>query len=220
MGHAVTTSLAGRTADPLLPLGEIRIGGFGGAEGLAAYLHSHQVERLIDATHPYAGQISRNAVAAAQAAGVPLLRYMRPQWEQPTGAEWITVEGWSKAAASLPCGSSVLLTTGHGGLEAFLAREDCRFVVRVIEAPQFSLPSHAKLLQARAPFWLQDELQLMERERITHLVAKNSGGRQTAAKLEAAQQLGVEVIMIARPFYEPAREVSNINAAIAALALG
>ncbi|MDB5614207.1 MAG: cobalt-precorrin-6A reductase [Devosia sp.] len=218
-GHDVITSLAGRTQDPMLPQGGLRMGKFGGVPGLAAYLRAADVEHMIDATHPYAGQISINAVAAAQAVNLPLLRLMRPAWEQQVGDEWVTVETAAEAAACLPPNAGVLLTTGHTGLEHFIARDDCRFVVRTIEAPTQDLPRHASLLQTRPPYGVIDEMVLMEREGITHLVTKNSGGRQTAPKLEAARRLGVKVIMIARPGYGPANEVASVDGAITALGL-
>ncbi|WP_193336793.1 cobalt-precorrin-6A reductase [Devosia beringensis] len=219
LGHAVTSSLAGRTQAPILPAGAVRVGGFGGASGLGAFLRSAGIERLVDATHPYAGTISRNAVAAAQESGVPLVRLMRPAWEQSEGADWTIVESAAEAAAIVPDGTNVLLTTGHTGLEAFFERSDCRFVVRLIEAPALPVPAYAKLLQRRPPYGLEDEIDLLERERITHLVSKNSGGAQTVAKLEAARRLGVKVIMIARPAYGPAIEVSSVEDAITALEL-
>ncbi|KKB85625.1 hypothetical protein VW29_06535 [Devosia limi DSM 17137] len=219
-GHEVITSLAGRTSGPMLPAGSVRIGSFGGIAGLVAYLHIAGIERLVDATHPYAEQMSANAVAAAQSSGVPLVRYMRPAWVQPMDAHWQIVGTPAEAAASLPANAVALLTTGHAGLDIFLARDDCHFVVRVIEPPEFEVPRHARLLLSRPPYSLNDEMALMEREGITHLVTKNSGGGQTAAKLEAAQRLGVTVVMIARPSYGPAREVADIDAAIAALEVG
>ena len=218
-GHDVITSLAGRTQDPKLPKGGLRMGKFGGIPGLSAYLRAAGIERLVDATHPFAGMMSINAVAAAQATGVPLVRYMRPPWEQQVGDQWIIVETAAEAAAALPPNSDVLLTTGHTGLEHFLERDDCRFLVRTIEAPEMDLPRHASLLQARPPYTLESELALISREGITHLVSKNSGGGQTKAKLEAARRLGIKVIMIARPAYGPATDVANTDAAIRALAL-
>lgn len=219
LGHAVTSSLAGRTQNPTLPTGAVRLGGFGGASGLADYLGSEGIERLVDATHPYAGTMSANAVAAAAASGVPLVRYMRPGWDQPEGADWTHVTTATEAAAALPAGARVLLTTGHTGLAEFVGRSDCCLLVRLIEAPAMTMPPHARLLQDRPPYDLAAETALLEREKITHLVTKNSGGRQTMAKLEAAQQMDVKVIMIARPAYGPALEVSSVEAAITALAL-
>lgn len=219
LGHDVTSSLAGRTQDPKLPEGGLRMGKFGGVTGLSAYLRAAHIDRLVDATHPYAGQMSINASAAAQATGVPLVRYMRPEWSQQVGDDWITVATTAEAAAALPPNADVLLTTGHAGLEQFLERDDCQFVVRLIETPTMPIPHYATLLQTRPPYSLSDEIALMEREEITHLVTKNSGGAQTSAKLEAARRLGVKVIMIARPAYGPALEVASLDEAIAALKL-
>lgn len=217
LGHEVVTSLAGRTQSPNLPAGTLRMGGFGGIAGLASYLRAAGIERMVDATHPYAGQISRHAVAAARESGVRLVRYMRPEWEQPLGANWIMVDSLAEAARSLPPGARALLTTGQGGLEHFAERDDCHFVLRTIEAPAMALPAHMKLLQARPPYGLTDEKALMDGRKITHLITKNSGGEQTAAKLEAARELGIRVIMVARPAYGPALEVDSVEAAIAAL---
>ncbi len=217
MGHKVTTSLAGRTQDPILPEGGLRMGPFGGIAGLNAYLRAAKVDRLIDATHPYAGQISVNAVAAAALTGIKLVRYMRKPWTQKPGQNWTIAGTAQEAADSLPSSATVLLTTGHAGLETYLERDDCFFLVRVIEAPGMDLPRHAQILQTRPPYNVEDEMALMRRHEITHLISKNSGGAQTSAKLDAAQQAGVRVIMIARPHYGPALEVDSIEAALSAL---
>lgn len=219
-GHSVITSLAGRTSDPMLPKGDLRMGKFGGIPGLAAYLRAAHIDRVVDATHPYAGLISINAVAASKATGIALLRYMRPAWVQQDGANWITVETVAEAAAALPRNADALLTTGHMGLELFMQRDDCEFVVRLIEPPEIDLPDNAKLVLSRPPHSVEDEARLMQREGITHLVTKNSGGAQTTAKLAAAQRLGVQIIMIARPVYGPAVEVSSVDEAVTALQLG
>jgi precorrin-6A/cobalt-precorrin-6A reductase len=220
LGHEVTTSLAGRTRDPILPEGELRIGPFGGADGLATYLRANHIDRLVDATHPFAGQISRNASAAAAQAAIPLVRYMRRPWSPPPGADWLQVGSFAEAAEALPGASNVLLTTGHAGLELFVQREDCHFVVRLIEAPDMTVPPHAKLLLMRPPYTLEDESTLLAGERISHLVTKNSGGSQTAAKLEAARRQGVKVVMIGRPTYGPAVEAESVDSAIEKLSLG
>lgn len=220
LGHAVTTSLAGRTSQPALPPGELRVGKFGGVPGLVGYLKAMRFERLVDATHPYAGLISVNAVAAARQTGIPLVRFMRPAWPEPEGANWRHVGSLEAAAGALPSGATALLTTGHEGLDLLLARDDCRLLVRLIEPPGQALPRHARLLLSRPPYTLPDELALFAREGITHLVTKNSGGDQTAAKLEAARQAGAQVIMIARPVYGPAREVGSVDEAVAALVSG
>lgn len=219
LGHDVITSLAGRTQDPILPEGGIRMGPFGGIPGLCAYLRAAKVDRLVDATHPYAGLISINAVAAAKATGVRLIRYMRPEWEPQPGQSWTHVSSVQEAADALPAGANVLLTTGHTGLETFLERSDCRIHVRVIQTPDMDLPRHAELILSRPPYDLDGEKALLRRHGITHLVSKNSGGAQTEAKLEAARQMGVEVIMIARPTYGPALEVASVEEALEALEL-
>lgn len=217
MGHDVTTSLAGRTQDPILPKGGLRMGKFGGIPGLCAYLRAARIDRLVDATHPYAGLISANAVAASRKTGIKLVRYMRPAWVPGPGDSWTVVDTATEAAASLPPNAEVLLTTGHMDLGVFLERDDCRFFVRLIEAPEMDLPRHASLLQSRPPYGLAEEMALLERYRITHLVTKNSGGEQTRAKLDAARELGVRVIMIARPVYGPAHEVDSVDGALAAI---
>lgn len=216
-GHEVITSLAGRTQDPILPKGGIRMGGFGGVPGLSAYLRAAHIELLVDATHPYAGLISVNAVAAADTSGIPLIRLMRPPWTSEAGEDWTILDSAQAAADALPSDARVLLTTGHAGLSTYLERYDCQFFVRLIEAPDFALPRHAELLQTRPPYTSASEVALMRRHEISHLISKNSGGGQTSAKLEAARQLGVKVFMLARPIYGPAREVDSVEAALAAI---
>jgi precorrin-6A/cobalt-precorrin-6A reductase len=217
LGHAVTTSLAGRTRDPALPAGHLRVGKFGGIPGLVGYLAAMRFDRLVDATHPYAGLISVNAVAASRQTGIPLVRYMRPPWLEPPGAHWRHVPNLEAAAVALPAGASVLVTTGHEGLAALLARNDCRLLVRLIEPPPEPLPPHARLLLSRPPHSLEAEHALFAREAITHLVTKNSGGETTAAKLEAARLGGAEIVMVARPAYGPATEVGTVDEAVAAI---
>jgi precorrin-6A/cobalt-precorrin-6A reductase len=216
-GHAVTSSLAGRTRDPLLPKGEVRVGGFGGVPGLVLYLRAQGFDYLVDATHPYAGQMSTHAVAAAEATGTPLLRLMRPAWREPEAAPWIHVRDIEEAAHALPADAHVLVTSGHAGLATLMHRSDCCFLVRLIEPPAEALPAYANLLIDRPPYTIDEEAALLEREAITHLISKNSGGAQTAAKLEAARQRNVRVVMIDRPDVPPAPEVASVAEAIAAL---
>lgn len=220
LGHEVTSSLAGRTQDPILPEGNVRSGGFGGVSGLIAFLRAEGIERLVDATHPYARTISMNALAASEASGVKLVRFMRPAWTPAAGESWIVANSAREAVAALPAGAKVLLTTGHADLETYLERSDCFFLVRVIEAPGFPLPGHATLIRSRPPYALDEEHDLMVRHGVTHLVTKNSGGSQTRAKLNAARQAGIRIVMIARPIYGPALEVDSIAAALAALDIG
>jgi precorrin-6A/cobalt-precorrin-6A reductase len=216
-GHEVITSLAGRTSDPLLPDGATRIGGFGGIPGLVAYLTENHINYLIDATHPYAGLISINAQAAASRSEIPLLRLMRAPWVEPPGTRWIHMADLAGAATALPAGAHAFLTTGQHAIDIALRRDDCTFLIRLIERPEVPVPANATIMYDRPPFSVEGELALFRRHHITHLVTKNSGGNQTSAKLEAARQLGIPVIMVARPGYSPAREVATIEDALAVI---
>jgi precorrin-6A/cobalt-precorrin-6A reductase len=218
-GHDVTLSYAGRTTEPIPPKSHVRVGGFGGAKGLSDFVLANGIERLVDATHPHSVQIAGNAVEAARITGVPLVRLSRPEWPEPQYAFWHHVQSVEEAAAGLPAGARVLLTVGHRGLDTFLTRSDCSFLVRSIEPPERPLPGHAHSLLQRPPFFVGAETELMRSRGITHLVTKNSGGVQTEAKLRAAQELRVAVVMIARPQLPPAKEVPTVGRAIAALRL-
>lgn len=216
-GHEVMTSLAGRTTNPVLPDGETRIGGFGGIPGLAAYLVENRIEYLVDATHPYAGMISANALAAASRSEIPLLRLMRAPWPEPADAPWIHVADLAGAATALPAGARVLLTTGQHSIDIAARRDDCNFLIRLIERPDGPVPPNATIMLERPPYTLEGELALFRGQGITHLVSKNSGSDQTAAKLEAARLLKIQVIMVARPGYSPAPEVTTVAAVLAAI---
>jgi precorrin-6A/cobalt-precorrin-6A reductase len=216
LGHDVMTSLAGRTRQPAMPAGQLRVGKFGGIPGLAGYLRAARIERLVDATHPYAGLISVNAVGASQASGVPLVRYMRPPWDEPSGAEWMHVPTVGAAAAALPSNANVFITTGHEGLERFVARDDCRMIARLIEPPAIEL-GHIWWLEDTPPYSLESERAVFAKYGFTHLVTKNSGGDATRAKLDVARERGVQVIMVARPVYGPAREVGSVEEAVTAV---
>jgi precorrin-6A/cobalt-precorrin-6A reductase len=161
--------------------------------------------------------MSTHAVAAAEATGTPLLRLARPAWSEPSDAPWSHVSNMEEAAQALPAGARVLVTSGHAELAMLLRRNDCSFLIRLIEAPAEPLPDHARLLLDRPPYDIDRETALLTNEAITHLVSKNSGGGQTAAKLEAARQLHVRVVMIDRPANPPAREVASIAEALAVL---
>lgn len=216
-GHRVTSSLAGRTATPLLPEGEVRIGGFGGPDGLARWIVAHRIDLVIDATHPYAAKISANAVAACAATRARLIRIERPVWEPPEGAGWTEVADMGAAARAFPGGARVLLTIGRQELEAFHHRTDCSFLARVIDPPS-DAPQGWLILAARGPFALEDEMALMRAHPITHLVSKNSGGEQTHAKIEAAAQLGIDVVMVTRPRLPPAETVRSADEVLGRLA--
>ena len=157
-----------------------------------------------------------NAVAASQASGVPLVRYMRPQWVEPEGAGWIHVPTVRAAAEALPVGANVFVTTGHEGLEHFVARNDCKMVARLIEPPSIDL-GHVWWLEDAPPYSIEDERKVFEKYEFTHLVTKNSGGAATWPKMVVARERGVQVIVVARPVYGPAVEVGSVDEAVAAV---
>ena len=195
----IITSLAGRTKEPKPVLGEVRIGGFGGAEGLADYLRAEGVTRLVDATHPFARQISRNAKRAAQTAEVRLETRMRPPWKKQDGDNWIDVASLEDACDAIPPDARVLLALGSQHIAPFAVRPDVHFLVRMIDPPAtpLTLPDH-ELLLSRPGTTIDEEAALMKTHAITHIVCRNSGGDGAYAKIEAARNLGLPVIMIGR----------------------
>jgi len=198
-GLSVTTSLAGRTTAPAKLEGEVRIGGFGGTDGLARFLVDEGFDLLVDATHPFASVMRWHAVEAAASTGVPTIRLERPEWAPVDGDDWRMVESLDAAAGALGEFGRVFLTTGRLELEPF---ERCRstwFLIRSIDPPERMPLNNAKVVLARPPFSIDDELQTLFRHRIEAIVTKNSGGEATAAKLAAARQLDVPVVMVERP---------------------
>ncbi|MFN4143494.1 cobalt-precorrin-6A reductase [Aestuariivirga sp.] len=199
-GFDVTSSLAGVTTAPRLPEGSVRRGGFGGVEGLLTYLSGEGIALVIDATHPFATQISAHAHEACRRLGLPLLRLERPAWEPAGDAPWRSVRSAEEAVTVLPAGARALVTIGRKDIAPFLARSDISGVVRMIEMPrEEAIPSGWTLLLERPPFSREAEMALMRGHAISHLVSKNSGGGEMAPKIEAAAALGIPVIMIARP---------------------
>ncbi|MCX5280324.1 cobalt-precorrin-6A reductase [Streptomyces sp. NBC_00198] len=199
-GVQVTTSLAGRVARPGAVEGDVRTGGFGGADGLARWLREHRVDVLVDATHPFASGITANAARAATATGVPAVVLRRPGWQAGPGDRWHEAGSLTEAAALLPgLGRRVFLTTGRLGLAAFAHLSGPRFLVRSVEAPDPPLPPDTEVLLARGPFTLDDERALLLRHRIDVLVTKDSGGAATSAKLTAARDLALPVVVVRRP---------------------
>ncbi|WP_020084377.1 cobalt-precorrin-6A reductase [Hyphomicrobium zavarzinii] len=198
---APTLSLAGRTKAPATPGIAVRIGGFGGAEGLAQWLAQSKTEAVIDATHPFAAQISANANAATIQAGIPLCTVIRPPWQPVAGDRWQTVKTVEDAADSLgKTPRRVFLSIGRQTIGAFTRAPHHTYLARLIEPPDTApLPPLLTLLQHRGPFDLASEIALLRSERIDVVVSKNSGGSATYAKIEAARTLGLPVIMIARP---------------------
>jgi precorrin-6A/cobalt-precorrin-6A reductase len=209
------SSLAGRVAEPVLPAGEVRIGGFGGEAGLADWLTSERIAAVIDATHPFAARISRSAAGAASASGVPILALRRPGWVEEPGRGWQRVPSLSAAAAALRgLGERVLLTTGRTDLAPFAPLDEHWFLIRSIDPPSPPLPARHQILLARGPFSVPDEVALMLDHRIAVLVTKDSGGPLTEAKLTAAGQLGLPVVLVDRPAFPEIETVKTVEAAV------
>lgn len=198
----VTSSLAGRVAEPRLPEGDIRVGGFGGPDGLARWLTEHDVRAVVDATHPFARRISDSAATATATARVPVLRLERPGWQPGEGDDWHWVDTLADAARLLPeLGARALLTTGRQGLAEFAAL-DMWLLARCVDPPDESdgpLPPRLEVTLSRGPYRVADESELLRRHRIDVLVTKDSGGDMTAAKLRAAREARLPVVVVRRP---------------------
>jgi precorrin-6A/cobalt-precorrin-6A reductase len=205
---AIVSSLAGRVAAPTLPPGTVRIGGFGGVDGLAAYLAAERIGAVVDATHPFAARMSVHAAEACRRAGVPLLAFVRPAWAPGSGDRWQPVADMAAAAAL--CRGRVFLTVGRQEL-AWFAGSDAWFLIRSIDPPDGPLPQAHELVLARGPFGLADEIDLMRAHRIDMIVSKNSGGPATYAKIEAARALGLPVVMVERPARPAADEARSLD---------
>lgn len=215
----MTLSLAGRTAAPVRQPVPVRVGGFGGAEGLARHLAEQRIDLLVDATHPYAARISANAAAAAQIAGVPLLALRRPAWEAVEGDLWTLVESAQAAAAAIgDAPRRVFLALGRQELGPFEAAPQHAYLVRSVDPvePPLAVPDATYLLD-RGPFREEDEAALLAKHRIDAIVAKNSGGSATYGKIAAARRLGIEVMLIHRPDLPPANAVASVAEAEAAV---
>jgi len=194
-------SMAGRTSDPRpLPI-PTRIGGFGGVEGLARFLREERIEAVVDATHPFAAVMSRNAAEACAETRVPLLALRRPEWARQEGDRWIEVPSMEKAVHALgEAPRRVFLTVGRLELPPFAAAPQHSYLVRTIEPIGDALPvPNVLAIQHRAPFDEVAERALMERERVEMVVTKNSGGPATYPKIAAARSLGLPVVVVARP---------------------
>lgn len=208
------TSLAGRTQNPVLPMGDVRIGGFGGINGLIAYLEQEKIDLLIDATHPYAFNISQNAIAAAKAAGIAHLRLERPKWLCEPGDNWINAHDETNAALRIPSGERVLLALGRQHIAPFAKRDDVHFILRMIDPPQVSLPQAHEIVLAKPGDYAAEKRFLFDK-RIGLIVCRNSGGARSFEKIRVARDLALPVIMIARPPYQGAKTVSSADEAVA-----
>ena len=214
-GVEVISSLAGRVPDPALPVGEVRIGGFGGVDGLRRWLIDSKVDAVVDATHPYAATITAHAAEACRALRIPHLVLTRPAW--PSGQAIIVDSDMEAAKAVQDNGfKRVFLTTGRSGVEAFKT-VDAWFLIRAVTAPDPpTLPPRHELVLSRGPYHYDDEYALLAEHRIDCLVTKNSGGDMTRPKLEAAMALDVPVVMVDRPaLAEGVTTVSTVEDAAA-----
>ncbi|WP_191248377.1 cobalt-precorrin-6A reductase [Amycolatopsis deserti] len=214
-GVAVTSSLAGRVANPRLPVGEVRVGGFGGPDGLARWLTEHGTAAVVDATHPFAERIGASAVAATSKTNVPLLRLQRPGWQQGPGDDWHWVDTLDEATAvAETLGERIFLTSGRQGLSAFARCTRPYFLARCVDPPEPPLPPRLEVLLDRGPYTVEGETALLREHRIDVLVTKDSGGAMTTAKLVAARQEGVPVVVVRRPPRPPAHTVADVAAAL------
>ncbi len=216
-GHAVITSLAGRTIEPRRPQGEVRVGGFGGASGLADYLGTARIDAVIDATHPYAAAISAHAVEASVSADRPLLRFERAPWQPEKGDRWIVVDTLAAAATVAPeLGKRAFLTIGVKELGSFAGIDTVWFLVRLVDRPPEPLAlKHHELILSRGPFKAAGEADLLRRHRIDLVIAKNSGGESTYGKIVAARELSLPVLLLRRPVLPAAKAVTAMADAIA-----
>lgn len=219
-GVDILSSLAGRTQLPRLPSAHTRTGGFGGVAGLIAYLQAQQIDLLVDATHPFAAQISFNAAEAATALGLPRLMLTRPAWPQTAGDTWIEVNSPAAAAAVLPqLAPRIFLAIGRQSLAPFAGLTDRWFLMRMVDPPlpKAVLPP-GQVLLARGPFSLEDEKSLFRQYEVGAIVSKNSGGLATYAKIMAARELSLPVVMIQRPPAPSGQQVETLTEAVAWIA--
>ena len=211
----VVSSLAGRVISPRMPAGQVRVGGFGGAAGLASWIDAHGIRAVIDATHPFAATISWNA-AAATASHVPLLALRRTAWVPGEGDRWHDANSLEDAALMLPeLGRRHFLTIGRQGVSSFADVVDAWFLVRSVDPPEEPTPQQMELLLDRGPYSLDAEIALMRGRRVGTVITKNSGGEATSAKLAGARELGLPVVMVRRPATPGGvPEVADVDSAV------
>lgn len=217
--YAPVLSLAGRTSAPRRAPVPTRVGGFGGVAGLARWLAEQSTDVVIDATHPFAARISQNAVQAAEQVGIPIITILRPPWTPVASDTWVPVPTMAAAVVRLGVDPQrVWLTIGGNELAAFRDAPQHDYLIRAVEPPPpVALPPRHRVILARGPFELAEELNLLEAERIDVLVTKNSGGAATAQKLAAARVRGLPVIMVERPVKAARITVGDVDAALALL---
>lgn len=209
----IVSSLAGRVPDPALPVGPVRIGGFGGVEGLRQWLRNERIDAVVDATHPFAATMTAHAARACAELRVPHLVLARPPWD-PGSATVVASDTAAAKEVAARRYSRVFLTTGRSGAAAF-ADSDAWFLIRAVTAPDHTaMPRHHRLLLSRGPYRYDDEVKILAQHRIDALVTKNSGGEMTRGKVDAAAALRIPVVMVERPpLPEGVRTVGSVAAA-------
>lgn len=213
------SSFAGRVSCPKYPIGVVRVGGFGGIEGLISYLTMESISVVVDATHPFAVGISRNTEVACARLGLPLIALVRPTWQKQKDDLWHEVTTYVDAADFVnKKRGRVFLSIGRQEVGSFAACDDAWFLIRAIEAPTGQLPQHHEILLQRGPFDLKEELQLLRDYSIDHIVSKNSGGSGTYTKIEAARLLEIPVVMVERPIKHTVPAVGTVCEVVAELA--
>ncbi|MGB3441533.1 MAG: cobalt-precorrin-6A reductase [Actinophytocola sp.] len=213
-GTRVVSTLAGRVRQPRLTAGEVRVGGFGGPQGLADWFAAEKVTAIVDATHPFAERISAAAAKAARYAGLPLVLLRRPGWTPAAGDDWHWADSLAEAAAMIPgLGRRVFLTIGRQGLAAF-ARSDRWFLIRCADPPGLPLPAGKELILSSGPYTVDGERDLMTTHDIDLLVTKDSGGGHAAAKLTVARELHLPVVMVRRPTPPDVPIVATVDEAL------
>ncbi|MEQ1709967.1 MAG: cobalt-precorrin-6A reductase [Hyphomicrobium sp.] len=210
-------SYAGRTRVPVDQPLPVRTGGFGGPDGLARTIRDEGITHVVDATHPFAGMMSRNAVAACAAAETPLIALVRAPWRERDGDRWITVPDLEAAANALPdTATTVFLAIGRQHLECFAAKPQHRYLLRFVDEPDRPLPlPNSEAIVARGPFTEEGDIELMHAKSVAWVVTRNSGGAGARAKIDAARRLGLPVIMISRPEMPERKCAASVDAVMA-----
>lgn len=211
-GHAVTSSLAGATRSPKALAGQVRSGGFGGDAGFEAWLLQHQPDAVIDATHPFAARVSTRSARICAELGMKYLQLLRPPWPVHLELRQHEVETVAEARKLVPSGSVVFLATGRQTLENFAAFSDCHLICRQIDPPDGPFPfANGTFLVGRPPFSVADEVALFRELKVDWLIVKNAGGAASYSKIEAAAELQIPVIFLARPPQPEAERVSDLD---------
>lgn len=214
----VISSLAGRLDAPVLPKGLTRMGGFGGVSGLLSFLQMEKIDIVIDATHPFAANITANAAAACATLALPLIGLVRPPWTQKQNDHWYVVPDMESAASHVErFGGRVLLAIGRQQIGAFALCKKATLVIRSIDPPAMPLPANAELILDRGPYEVDSEVRLLDAHAIDYIVSKNSGGAATYAKIEAARVLGLPVVMIDRPRRADQVTLDSVESVLASL---